>query len=67
MQPVKGVFGRMLCDTDGSIGDPTEFDAERALEIIAECERLAIDDQNDLEKVRRWAEQGKALFAVWQH
>lgn len=70
--PIKGVFGQMLCGTDGTIGDPTTFSAERALEIVVECEKidpkhLYPRDKKDLAKVRRWAEQGKDLFAVWKH
>ncbi len=65
--PVKGVFGRELCDTDGTIGDPTEFDPDRALEILAKCEPCHPGDAHKLDKVRRWAAAGKTLFAVWQH
>lgn len=69
--PVKTVFGRVLCDTDGSIGYPTEFSPETALQIIDQCQeitdRLAPEDLKDLAKIKKWAEQGKRLYADWQH
>lgn len=67
---IKGVFGRVLCDTDGSIGDPTEFSPETALTILSELEPYEPKwpgDGRDLAKVRKWAEAGKRLFVVWQH
>lgn len=71
-QPVKGVFGRILCDTDGSIGDPSEFSADTAFEILAECERIPSSslyrtDAKKLRQVRMWAEEGRRLYAVWRH
>ena len=65
--PIKGVFGRELCDTDGTIGYPTHFTAERALEILAKCEPRWPGDARDLDKVRRWALAGWDLYADWQH
>lgn len=67
--PIKAVFGRVLCDTDGSVGYPTVFDAETALRIVAECESLCTwpGDKQDLEKVKRWAQRGHELFADWSH
>ncbi len=63
--PVKGVFGRVLCDTDGTIGDPTVFSAEVALEILSKCEPKWPGDARDLDKVRRWASAGKQMLATW--
>lgn len=65
--PIKGVFGRALCGTDGTIGDPTEFGPDKALEILAQCKPQWPGDKKDLDKVRRWAVSGKTLFAVWRH
>ena len=68
--PVKGVFGRVLCDTDGTIGYPTEFDPKTALAIVKECEKLERLDPGDrrrLEQVRSWAAQDWHLFATWVH
>lgn len=65
--PIKGVFGRVLCDTDGTIGDPTYLSPETALEILAQCEPQWPGDEKNIAKVRKWAEAGKMLFAVWQH
>ena len=61
--PIKGVFGRELCGTDGTIGYPTFFDSARALEIVAKCEPRWPGDARDLDKVRRWALLGKQLYA----
>lgn len=69
-QPVKGVFGRVLCDTDGSIGDPTGFSPETALQIVEQCKALTnkrLGDARGLDKVRRWAAAGQRLYAVWRH
>ena len=68
--PVKGVFGRVLCDTDGTIGYPTEFGPETALTIVSKCEGwpdLSERDRRRLRLVRRWAERGDRLFANWVH
>ena len=65
--PVKSVFGRALCDTDGSIGYPTNFTAVEALEILKECKPDGAHDVKQLAKVRKWAEAGKNLFATWKH
>ena len=68
--PVKGVFGRVLCDTDGTIGYPTEFGPETTFRIVAECERLSglwPNDAKRLERVRSWAQRGWSLFADWVH
>lgn len=64
---IKGIFGRELCDTDGSIGYPTEFGPEQALAILQKCEPEYGSDSKDLMKVQRWAKAGKRLFAVWRH
>lgn len=68
--PVKAVFGRVLCDTDGTIGCPTEFDSETALKILSECDTLTglyPGDRRDLDRVRRWALAGWTMLADWQH
>lgn len=68
--PVKGVFGRVLCDTDGSFGYPTEFGPATALTIIAKCRKLSElhpRDVRDLDTVSRWARNGWTMFADWQH
>lgn len=67
IMPIKSVFGRMLCDTDGTIGYPTFFSSARALEILRECEPHWPGDARDLDKVRRWAAAGKELYADWVH
>ena len=68
--PVKGVFGRVLCDTDGTIGDPSWMSPDTALEIVEECEKLDhlyTSDPKDLAKIKKWATAGKHLFADWRH
>lgn len=68
--PIKAVFGKVLCDTDGTIGYPTEFGPETALEIVDRCKALSgtyPGDASKLNKVRRWALAGYQLFANWQH
>ena len=68
--PIKSVFGRRLCDTDGSIGYPTWVQPAQALEIVAEAERLSNlngHERAELAKVRKWAEAGHELFADWVH
>ncbi len=68
--PIKSVFGRRLCDTDGSIGFATQFSAETALEIVDECRTiltLTASDSRKLAQVRKWALAGNELFAEWIH
>ena len=68
--PVKSVFGRVLCDTDGSTGYPTEFGPATALRIVEECNALTglePGDARDLDKVRRWAAAGYTMLADWVH
>lgn len=65
--PIKSVFGRVLCNTDGSIGYPTHFSAETALEILEQCEPRWSGDAHNVAKVRRWAESGLDLYADWVH
>lgn len=68
--PIKGVFGRVLCDTDGTVGYPTEVQPETALAIVSECEALTglyPGDMKDLRRVRRWAERGLTMLAYWVH
>lgn len=68
--PVKSVFGGVLCDTDGSIGYPTEFGPETAIDIVNQCRSLVgllPGDERDLDRVMQWASAGYRLFADWQH
>ena len=71
VQPIKGVFGRRACDTDGSIGYTTLMDPEDALPALVECEalgaRITDDDRIGLAKVRGWVESGETVFLEWRH
>lgn len=68
--PLKCVLGRMLCDTDGSIGYPTLFGGDLAREVLEACEALQGLDERDkrrLRMMRLWIERGDTLFANWVH
>ena len=72
VQPVKGVFGRMACDTDGSVGDTMVLDPPQLLAIIDKCDQIDGDRLSDaaragLAKVRGWAESGQPVFIEWRH
>lgn len=69
-QPVKGVIGKVLCGTDGSIGYTTEFVPALALLIVNHCEQwkdLSVRDRRRLRMLRHWAERGYGLMAYWVH
>lgn len=67
--PVKWAFGRRFCDTDGSIGHPTECEPTAVLEVIAECEKMDLyaHQRADLQKVKKAAEEGARVFIDWVH
>jgi hypothetical protein len=67
--PVKYVFGRRFCDTDGSIGYNTDVTDREMIEVVDECRLSKLDarDLCDLEKLETAALGGFHFWIEWRH
>jgi hypothetical protein len=69
--PIKAVFGRKFCDTDGSIGYNTDVSDRQMIEAVDECRGLTniLDarERADLDKLEAAALGGFHFRIEWVH
>lgn len=70
--PIKAVFGRKFCDTDGSIGYNTDVSDRQMIETVDECRadcgpQLDFQEKRSLARLESAALKGHHFRIEWQH